>query len=113
MKVPQQIVSEVVRQQKLMGWPDIVPAYAECPDANGEMRWYAHNELDVGMCEQLVEFYSRKAQKAMATWGRTGSVRSLRSTGKNILYARLYRCRYIQLTGQTDTTEADMPLPLD
>lgn len=111
-KLPSEILVEVVRQQELMGWPEMVPAYAEYPDANGNMLWDHFEKLNVAICEQLVEHHSRKATKALNTYQLTHSTRSLRSAGKNILYARLYRCRYLTLLGKTDSTEADMPFPI-
>lgn len=105
--VPFEIQEEVVDQQTAMGWPDLVPANAEMP--NG--RWKRYANLNVGDCEQLVEFLARKARKSIATWCRTRTTRARRAAGRSILYARLYRCRYIELTGQENTTEADMPLP--
>lgn len=112
MNVPTAILAEVVRQQELMGWPEFVPAYAEIRKADGHTYFDHHENLTVGDCEQLSEQYHRKSLKALETWKRTGTVRSLRAAGKSILYARLYRCRYLQLTGKTDSAESDMPMPL-
>lgn len=112
MDVPPELIAEVIRQQERMGWPEWVPAYAEVPDSKGKYHVYRHQDLTVALCEQLTEHHHRKSLKAIARWQKTGSIHSLRTAGKNIVYARLYRCRYIQLTGKTDSTEADMPLPL-
>lgn len=107
--VPDEIAIDVVRQQAEMGWPDIVPAYAEYPLADGRMVFCHFRNLTVARCEQLVEFHTRRALKAMATWRKTHSQAACRKAAKNILRARLYRCQYITLIGQTDSSEVDMP----
>ena len=112
MNIPKPLIAEIVRQQNLMGWPDTVPAYAEVPDARGQIHLCHYEDLTIALCEQLTEHHHRKSLKAIQRYLATGSVHSLRTAGKNIVYARLYRCRYIQLTGKTDSTEDDMPLPL-
>jgi hypothetical protein len=110
--LPSVIVREVVRQQELMGWPEYVPKYAEFKNGSGKIVFKEHARLTVGDCEQLVEFHSRRANIALKYWREDGSASWRRNAAKSIVYARLYRCRYIQLIGKTDSTEADMPFPI-
>ncbi len=98
--LPAEIISEVMRQQAAMGWPDMVPSFVELPDA----RWCCYRNVDVGQCEQLVEHHSRLARLLLEHLPQQTI-----EPARQILLARLFRCRYIQLTGQQDSTEDDMP----
>lgn len=109
--LPASIIAEVVRQQEAMGWPDMVPAYVEIPQADGSMVWDHYHNITVGIAEQLVEHHTRLGRAAICKWLVSPTRYMLRKAGRNILYARLYRCRYLQLIGKTDSTEADMPFP--
>jgi hypothetical protein len=109
--IPTEIHAECIRQQQKMGWPESVPAFAEFPAADGRKLWCHYRDLTVSLCEQLVEFHSRKARTAIATWHKTKSTNARARAGKNIIYARLYRCRYLSLMGIEDSTEDDMPFP--
>lgn len=108
-RLPQAIVAEVVRQQTAMGWPDMVPAWAVLPDAAGLDKYYRHQDLTVAHCEQLVEHHARTARSILAggRWARNRG--KIEDAARHILMARLYRCRYIQLIGQQDSTEDDIP----
>lgn len=112
-KLHPQVQQEVVRQQELMGWPDMVPAYVELPDAMGQVRMKCFHDLNVSDCEQATEFYLRRARRAYATFLKTGTKNACTRAGKNLLYARLYRCEYIGKLGIEDSTEADMPQILE
>lgn len=103
--LPAEIISEVMKQQAAMGWPDMVPAFVELPDASGIEKYHCYQDLTVGLCEQAVEHHSKVARLILSKgWrGRRGNV------ARHILLARLVRCRYIQLTGKQDSTEDDMP----
>jgi hypothetical protein len=105
-------VAEVVRQQDLMGWPDSVPKYAEVPHPDGEARFWLYQDLTVAACEQLVEHHTRQARAALRRYEISQAVRSLRKAGRNILYARLYRCKYMELIGREDFGEEEMPFPV-
>lgn len=106
--VPADVIAEVVRQQEAMGWPDMVPMYAELQDG----RFMCHEDLTVADCEQVVEWRIRRARLWLRRHGWSPSRKTLRNAARNILLARLYRCQYITLIGKTDSTEADMPFPL-
>ena len=110
-QLSREIALEAERQQDLMGWPERVPAYAEIPDANGKIFFHHWRDLTVADCEQLVEFHTRKARRAIDLWMERKTARSLRNAGWNIIRARLYRCQYFSLIGKTDSTEHDMPFP--
>lgn len=112
MNLPQEIIAEIINQQKLMGWPRKVPSYAELPGCDGRILFKRHDELNVGDCEQLVEWHSRKANEAIERWKKTGARISLKTAGKNIVRARLYRCQYFSLMG-IDDSESDMPFACD
>jgi hypothetical protein len=112
-KLPQPIIVELVRQQEAMGWPDMVPAYAEVKHADGRTLVYEHGDLTVALCEQLVEQHSRSAIAAINRFRANSSRRSCKTAAFHVLRARLYRCRYIQLTGKKNSTEADMPFPIE
>ena len=110
--VPFEIVAEVGRQESRMRWPEYVPAFAEVPHPDGDDRFVAWSDLNVAMCEQLVEHHRRKASKAIVQFMKTCGRRGLRVAAKNILYARLYRCRYLTLLGKADSTEDELPFPI-
>ena len=108
--LPAEIISEVMRQQAAMGWPDMVPSWVELPDASGIEKYHRYQDLTVGLCEQGVEHHSRVARLILSKgwwlrWRKEGDV------ARHILLARLLRCRYIQLTGKQDSTEDEMPFP--
>lgn len=121
--VPEEIQHEVIRQQKAMGWPDQVPAYAFLPPTEQTVKRYEN--LTVAECEQLVEHHIRKAivgirrfvdlQNSTISPFAARRRCSLRNTAaRSILLARLYRCRSISLmskgaTNGETSTEADMP----
>ena len=87
----------------------MVPAYAALPDASGRDLYYRYHELTVALCEQLVEHHSRIARTILTKryWMRSRG--RTEDAARHILLARLFRCRYIQLIGQEDSTEDDMP----
>lgn len=113
--LPDVIVRRVLHQQKAMGWPDKVPAYVELPsNKQGKVLWCHWADLTVGRCEQLVEYHVRKARYRLQRWGKIGCNECklwqyTREIAYHILRARLFRCTYISLIGQEDSTEADMP----
>lgn len=109
MDIAQRIVAEILAQQEAMGWPHTVPAWATLPDAAGSVRYYAYKHLTVGLCEQLVEYHSRAARSIMAPGTRGLDRIDVAGAARHILLARLYRCTYIDLIGQEDSTEDDMP----
>lgn len=110
-KLPREIMLEAIRQQELMGWPEMVPAYAEIEHADGRKLWKAWENLTVADCEQLVEQHSRVAKRAIEKWMKRRTKYFLRQAGQSIIRARLYRCQYFVLMGMENTTEADMPFP--
>lgn len=110
--LPHAVLVEVVRQQDLMGWPDMVPAYAEVPHPDGEARFWRYQDLTVATCEQLVEHHTRQARAALERFAKRETRKSLRAAGRHIVYARLYRCTYMSLTGQEDFDESEMPFPV-
>ena len=100
--LPPSVESELMEQQAAMGWPDMVPMFVELPDT----RWCCYRSVDVGQCEQLVEHHSRLARLLLEHLHGLAI-----EPARHILLARLFRCRYIQLTGKQDSTEDDMPFP--
>lgn len=110
-KLPNELLAEVVRQQEKMGWPEMVPAYAEIKKADGKTYFKPYENLTVGDCEQLVQQNIDAAWRALDRYAGNSSQRTLKRAAHFVLYARLYRCTYISLTGKTDSTEADMPFP--
>ena len=108
-RIPEAVVAEVVRQQTQMGWPNSVPAWAALPDAHGTDRYYRHENLTVALCEQLVEHHSRYARSILERHKGGLPAGKIQDAARHILMARLYRCRYIQLVKQQDSTEDDMP----
>jgi hypothetical protein len=111
-ELPAEIVAAVVEHERRMDYPDFVPTYAEVPHPDGVTRFKHRHSLTVADCEQLVEFHTRRARSAITTWDRTRSRQAAGKAGKNILYARLYRCLYMTLTGVVEVNEADMPFPI-
>lgn len=107
--LPREVIVEVVRQQAAMGWPEMVPAFAELPDASGVVWFRRFQDLTVGLCEQLVEHHRRRASSILTHRDWIPSRGRLEDVARHILFARLFRCRYIQLIGQENATEADMP----
>lgn len=110
-KVPHEIMLEAIRQQELMGWPEMVPAWSEFTCGDGTRIFIAWEDLTVAHCEQLVEQHSRSARKAIERWMACHSSAVLRAAGYSIIRARLYRTQYFVLMGMKNTTEADMPFP--
>lgn len=111
-KLPTELLAEVVRQQEKMGWPDLVPAFAEIKRADGKTSFMKHGSLTVSDCEQLVQQHVDAAWKALDRYAANSSQRTLKRAAHHVLYARLYRCTYISLTGKEDSTEIDMPFPI-
>lgn len=109
--VPPQIAAEVGLQQDEMGWPEMVPKYANWRDADGKEWWTEHKNLSVSICEQIVEWRTRLARRAIREYKKSPDAKWRHRAGRNILYARLYRCQYLSLIGKSDSTEADMPFP--
>lgn len=112
-EVPLPVAEEVVRQQEEMGYPATIPAYGEYVAADGNHYFIHYNSVTVGTSEQIVEYHTRKARTSIKRWLRTRSATTRHTAAWHILRARIYRCRTISLTGQTGTTEADMPLSLE
>lgn len=110
-KIPDEIMREVVRQQEEMGWPDCVPRRVELPPdpVTRKVLWHYFATLSVAQCEQLVEHHIRRARACMQTLRWTPSGSGLKRIAHHILYARLFRCNYISLIGQENSTEDDMP----
>lgn len=113
MGVPAAVLNEVVRLQESEDWINTVPAWAELMTPGRPTRFKHHKALTVADAEQLTEQHTRLARAAIERFLRTGSQHSARTAARHILRGRTYRCLYIRLTGQTGTTEADMPLPLE
>lgn len=67
--------------------------------------------LTVGECEQLVEFHTRRAKRAIMRYEGHQSRSSIRTAAEHIVRARLYRDRYHHLLGKP-VNEADMPFPV-
>jgi hypothetical protein len=114
--LPLEIIREIAWQQRKMGYPESVPKWACRPNARGKLVWQHHDSLTVADCEQLVEYRSRLARRALLRWRREGAIvgaRSMRTAAGHILLARLYRCQYLYLIGQEYSTEADMPFPCE
>jgi len=111
--VPDPIVLECIAEQERMGWPDCVPKYAEIPTAGGQIVWQEWKYLTVGDCEQLVEHHTRKANKAIARFIKTGSRATSKTAAWNMIRARLYRIEYfVKLHGpEVDISEYDLPFP--
>lgn len=107
--VPLAIVREVVRQQEALGWPEVVPAYAEVPRPGGKVVFKTHAALTVADCEQLVEHHARQARAAIARFTNTESPTTAKSAGWHILRTRLYRCEYLGKTEQSDPDEQQFP----
>ena len=110
--LPAEIVSELMRQQAAMGWPDMVPSFVELPDASGKDFYHRYQDLTVALCEQGVEHHSRLARLILSKgWWRRNipCLPSPPDVARHILLARLLRCRYIQLTGKQTSSEDDMP----
>lgn len=102
------LIAEVVRQQDEMGWPEMVPAWAELPTK----LFKCHRDLNVGDCEQIVEWRTRRAHKWLRRFMATQDPMAMKNAARNILLARLYRCQYFTLIGKTHPTEADMPFSI-
>jgi hypothetical protein len=117
--LPDEVVNACLYWERELNWPECVPTYAEIPDHDGYVRWKEYESLTVADCEQAVENYSRLARKKLERAERrnsrrivTGmSRRTARQVGRMIIWARVFRCRYISLTGQNEATEEDMPFP--
>ncbi len=110
MKIPESIIREVVRWQQELNWPELVPAWAEIPAADGKTYWHRYQDLTVGLCEQATEFHVRKARQAIARFEENGSPRTARAAGRHILWARIFRCRFIGISGDgLPATEVEMP----
>jgi hypothetical protein len=107
--LPPQVISEVIRQQTKMGWPEMVPAWVELPDASGVDRYHRYQDVTIGLCDQLVEHHTRLARFILTKRYWVRSHGRLEDLARHILLARLFRCRYIQLIGKEDSTEDDMP----
>jgi hypothetical protein len=110
--IPVEILTEVARLQEEENWIEMVPAYAELMRPGKPSLWTPCQRLTVADTEQLVEQHTRMARKSIERWKRTGSPRTLETAARHILRGRTYRCLYIELTGQQNATEADMPIPL-
>jgi len=107
--IPSQIMEYVLEVQRELHWPELVPEWAEFPDDSGRILFHRYETLTVAECEQATEWYSRKARCALERWVTNHSVVTARIAGRNIVYARVFRCKYMSLIGQTDSTEDDMP----
>ena len=106
--LPANVVSQLIKQQAAMGWPDMVPSWVELPDAEGIKKYHRFQDLTVALCEQGVEHHSRAAWLILREeWWRRP--RKAEDVARHILLARVVRCRYIQLTGKQEPTEDDMP----
>ncbi len=101
-----EIIAEIVRQEEKMGWPEMVPAFAEIrPNV-----WKKHGDLNLSDCEQIVEWRTRVAVRALfGVYHGLRDARTVRRAAKNVLLARLYRCQYYTLLGKNDVDPGDMP----
>lgn len=100
-----------MRWQKRLRWPELVPAFAEIPVSNGEILFHKYDDLTVADCTQATEFYIRKAIDILRGWERRRSKVLAGRAGRAIVWARVFRCRYISLIGAKNVTESDMPFP--
>lgn len=107
-KVPDPIIAECIAWQERLDWPRLVPAWAEIPGSDGKTYWYQYDDLTPALCEQATEFHIRKARAAIERWNLNQSARTARSAGRHIIWARIYRCRFINLMGR-DPDESEMP----
>jgi hypothetical protein len=109
-ELPAPIIREVMHWQRELRWPELVPKYAEIPDANGKILWHLYAHLTTALCEQATEFHVRKGRAAIRRWHTNCSLRTARTAARHIVWARIYRCRYLDLCGIGETcTEDDMP----
>lgn len=110
MSLPYPIFCEVLNWQRKLQWPKLVPKYAEIPDARGRILWHLYDDLTTALCEQATEFHVRKGRAAIRRWQANRSRRTARAAGRHIVWARIYRCRYLDLCGLAKTCiEDDMP----
>lgn len=105
--IPEEVMRELLNQQAAMDWPEKVPAFVDLPGADGRELYYRYQETTIALCEQGVEYHARRARGLLSS-GRY-SRRKATAAARHILMARILRCRYIELTGQNDSTEDDMP----
>jgi len=99
----------IVAEQARMGWPDRVPAWVEVPHADGRILWHRYQDLTIALCLQAREHQERKAKRALERMVYRPSATTLRRIAHHVVRARLYACTYIQLVGQQDSAEDDMP----
>lgn len=107
--IPEEIQEECFYWQRKLRWPELVPKYIEIPDATGEVLFHLYQSMTVSLCEQATEFYTRLAEAAISRWHRNHSKKTARTAARNIIWARICRCRYFSLTGAENPTESDMP----
>lgn len=107
--IPDAITSEVLYWQRRLRWPELVPAWAEMPDADGKIWFHRYQSLTIALCEQATEFHVREARRLIAKWTARPSKGAAREAGRHIVWARIYRCRYFELSSIRNTREADMP----
>jgi hypothetical protein len=108
--LPPEISREIQRWQQRLHWPELVPAWAEIPDASGNILWHRYEDLTVALCEQAVEYHVRQATKILSCWPTRHGTTRARTAARHIVWSRIYRCRAIFLMGTDEAaTEDDMP----
>ncbi|MFH1918787.1 MAG: hypothetical protein ABIP48_02725 [Planctomycetota bacterium] len=105
--LPEAIAQRVARLHK----KGVLYQYAEIHRPGKPSVWREFVRLTIADCEQLVEYHTRRARKAIARLEITGSTRSTRTAADHVYRARLYRWRYHEMIGN-EPGEADMPFPL-
>ncbi len=110
MGIPLQVWDEVIRQQREdFDWPYKVPKVVEFKRADNKEVWIGYEKVGIDLCEQITEYHVRRARAAIRRWNDKGKAASMQKAARHILIARIMRCKYIQLMGIENSTEADMP----
>lgn len=108
--LPQEVISEVIAEQQRIGF-DKVPKYVEFKNASGVELFLHWKNLTVALCEQSVDFYTRRAIKYVNKWLKKPSPKLVEFAARDIVFARMVRCKYFELTKAVNTSENDMPFP--